>query len=96
MFSVKPKKVFFSSSSGVDNADIYSIMRAMSSQAQLEKRCRWCKGSTIVTVDPADLERWRAGELIQIAMPYLSAGERELLISGTCDVCWEGMFGDGD
>ena len=33
-----------------------------------------------------------SGELIQDALPYLSASEREMLISGTCDDCWQKMF----
>ena len=39
-----------------------------------------------------DLKRWEDGELIQDAMPYLSAGERELLISGVCGKCFDKMF----
>jgi hypothetical protein len=40
-----------------------------------------------------DLKRWEGGELIQDAMPYLSAGERELLISGICETCFDKIFG---
>ena len=35
---------------------------------------------------------WQEGELIQVALPTLTEGERELLISGTCDTCWDRMF----
>jgi hypothetical protein len=45
-------------------------------------------------VDPEDLKRWEGGELIQNAMPYVSAGDRELMISGTCGPCFDEMFGD--
>ena len=40
-----------------------------------------------------DMGRWQNGSLIQDAMPYLSADERELLISGTCGTCFDKMFG---
>ena len=40
-----------------------------------------------------DVTAWENGELIQNAMPYLSADEREVLISGTCGPCFDRMFG---
>jgi len=41
-----------------------------------------------------DFIRWEEeGELIQNALPYLSADERELLISGICGGCFDKMFG---
>jgi hypothetical protein len=55
--------------------------------------CRWCNGHYILAVCAEDVKRWRDGELIQNAMPYLSADERELLISGTCGTCFDKMFG---
>jgi hypothetical protein len=45
-------------------------------------------------INPQDVIDWQAGKYIQDAMPYLSKGERELLISGTCDECFDKMFGD--
>ena len=35
---------------------------------------------------------WQEGELIQVALPTLTADERELLISGTCGTCFDRMF----
>jgi len=37
---------------------------------------------------------WESGVLIQEALPMLNAGQREMLISGTCDDCWTEMFGE--
>ena len=56
--------------------------------------CRHCQKDHKLMVNMEDVASWQAGEYIQDAMPYLSAGERELLISGTCDDCWEKMFGE--
>ena len=56
--------------------------------------CRVCGTNIELLVDPLDFEAWQEGKYIQDAMPYLSAGERELLISGTCDDCWGKMFGE--
>ena len=44
----------------------------------------------------AGLKAWEDGELIQDALPNLTADQRELLISGTCDDCWKTMFGTVD
>ena len=49
------------------------------------------RGFAIVTrLD--DANRWVNGELIQIAMPYLSADQREILKTGIDSESWEEMF----
>lgn len=50
--------------------------------------CRECKRSFDISVNPEDVKNWKNGMLIQQAMPYLTADERELLISGTCGECF--------
>jgi hypothetical protein len=54
--------------------------------------CNKCDEQIILRVNLDDMARWENGELIQNAMPYLSADERELLISGTCGECFDKMF----
>lgn len=49
-----------------------------------------------VTVDGADLHKLRQGAHIQSAFPYLSASEREFLISGYSDEAWEMLFGEDE
>ena len=56
--------------------------------------CRKCQESHTLLVDIKDLQRWATGSYIQDVMSYLSADERELLISHTCGKCWDEMFGD--
>jgi len=58
------------------------------------RTCRSCQKETSLMINPQDVIDWQAGKYIQDAMPYLSKGERELLISGTCDECFDKMFGD--
>jgi hypothetical protein len=41
---------------------------------------------------PADLQKFSEGKHAQSAFPYLSAAEREFLISGICPNCWDLMF----
>jgi len=60
----------------------------------LYAECRKCSEVLLVPVYFEDVEAWRGGKLIQDAMPYLSADERELLISETCGPCFDKMFGD--
>ena len=60
-----------------------------------EVRCRMCGVSYSIMYNRQDMLDWLSGSgYIQELMPYLSVGERELLISGTCDNCWKNMFGD--
>tara|TARA_Y100000034_G_scaffold9382_1_gene10058 strand:- start:615 stop:815 length:201 start_codon:yes stop_codon:yes gene_type:complete len=56
--------------------------------------CNRCKGQVEMQVQAEDYEAWENGELIQNAMPYLSADEREVLISGMCGPCFDNLFGD--
>ena len=59
-------------------------------------RCPFCGKAHDVEVNEIDYLNWQDGELIQNAMPYLSAQEREYLITGICADCWESMFSGED
>jgi len=54
--------------------------------------CIQCKETQHITTKTEDLDSWENGELIQNAMPYLTADEREVLISGICGTCFDNMF----
>ena len=56
-------------------------------------RCRNCGETKTLEIPKTGWESWKAGELIQNAMPQLSCADRELLISGTCGKCWDEMYG---
>ena len=55
-------------------------------------RCVHCNNNYDIWLDPDDLAAWSEGELIQNVLDYLTPGERELLMSGTCDPCWDALF----
>lgn len=55
--------------------------------------CPFCGHAHEIAVNEADYWDWEDGELAQVAFPYLSAEEREMLISGICPKCWDEMFG---
>jgi hypothetical protein len=48
----------------------------------------------VMCIIPADLDRWRSGgQLIQNALPYLSNGEREFLMTGIPEIEFDAEFG---
>lgn len=55
-------------------------------------RCPLCGKANFVDVNEADYDDWSDGEKVTVAFPYLSANEREMLISGICPKCWENML----
>jgi len=65
----------------------------------LECGGEYCDHHEKILVNEADYNAWHNGKLIQDAFPYLTAGQRELMISNTCDACWQEFFppvNDGD
>lgn len=60
---------------------------------ELVTSCVSCGAEKRVVVDTADYEDWRAGGLIQNCFPYLSADDREILISRICGECFDLTFG---
>ena len=59
-------------------------------------QCPFCGRGNEVEVNEADYWDWDDGKLAQDAFPYLSADEREMLISGICPTCWDKMFGSDE
>lgn len=54
--------------------------------------CPFCGSVSSVSVEKGDYLNWQAGMMAQDAFPYLSAEEREMLISGICPSCWNDTF----
>lgn len=54
--------------------------------------CHFCGKIKEVEVSGEGYHKWKAGMLIQRALPELSVEQRELLISHTCPACWNEMF----
>ena len=59
-------------------------------------RCPFCGRGNEVEVNESDYWDWDDGIHAQVAFPYLSKYEREMLISGTCPTCWDKMFRDNN
>ena len=59
--------------------------------------CPFCGRANEIEVNEDDYLDWQDGMLVQDAFPYLSANEREMLVSGICPTCWDSTFGgEGD
>ena len=57
-------------------------------------QCKQCGVVYQIIAEREDIDSWLSGSgYIQDILGYLSAAERELLISETCDSCWTQMFG---
>lgn len=60
---------------------------------EVECECPLCGRAEDVIVDFYDFQRWLNKEaLIQDAFPYLSAHDRERMITGICPSCWNAQF----
>ena len=60
----------------------------------LTRTCPACGVGTTFRLDPRKVSRWLGGEYIQNVWPDWDENERELLISGTHEACWNVLFGD--
>jgi hypothetical protein len=59
----------------------------------LEADCRLCYKTYLIFLRREDYTSWMSGSgFVQDILPYLTAGERELLISNTCSDCFDKLF----
>ena len=63
----------------------------------IEKVCPSCGKKHEVIVEEKDyIDFTENGKLAQWAFPYLTAEERELILSGICNDCWNTIFDEDD
>jgi hypothetical protein len=56
-------------------------------------KCHLCDTEHAIVADRNDVIAWLTNEkYIQDALSYLSAADRELLISNTCGDCWDKLY----
>ena len=60
----------------------------------ITKICPKCNKQSYIDIPKDAYEKWQFGILIQEAWPEGSTTEREMLISGLCKDCQEGVFDD--
>jgi len=56
--------------------------------------CVQCHGMVSISVNEKDYSEWLMGTTrhVQHVFPYLTAGEREMFITGICDKCLQAIF----
>ena len=54
--------------------------------------CPFCGKNSIVHISAEELFRLNQGELVQNALPAMSAEDREILVSGICRDCQREVF----
>lgn len=80
-------------SGGKGEGDMVSFA---SRDVEITATCRLCNSEHTMLVNMEDVYDWRDGKFVQDAFPYLTADEREILISGTCGKCFDSIFGDSE
>lgn len=58
----------------------------------LDTKCILCDKMQFISVSTEDYEKYKAGMFVQDAFPYLTADQREVLISGTCGECFDKLM----
>lgn len=60
------------------------------------KPCPGCQRTKTFDLPEGQIKKYMEGELIQKAFPQLTPEERESLVTGYCDSCWNKLFKDQD
>lgn len=63
---------------------------------EIAVECQMCGGETVLKITDAAWQRYQMGEHIQSALSELDAGQRELLISRTCEKCFDNLFKENE
>lgn len=57
-----------------------------------ERGCPFCGKKVSIELDDKAIARYQAGENIIKAFPNLNAFQRDIIILGTCQKCWEKTY----
>jgi hypothetical protein len=64
-------------------------------KVRVQTQCPRCRRQEVTEYPLEGYQAWKAGQLLQDAMPTVSAENREKLITGFCSPCWDRMFRGG-
>jgi len=62
----------------------------------LNKICPNCGTETVFNLNKKDYDEWMRGKLIQTVFPEFTPMQRETMITGFCEPCWEALMIDED
>lgn len=68
------------------------VVKIAEGKYNLSTMCLICGKTEGVIVNSQDYFNWNHGMHIQNAFPYLTANQREILISGFCGQCFDETF----
>lgn len=71
--------------------NILHIKRGEEPMLEMHIKCRFCGREYTLLMPAKAYTDWKHGAAIQDALPMLSPGERELLISGICGDCFDAL-----
>lgn len=54
--------------------------------------CPFCGKKESIEIDQVAYDAWIKGMLVQRAFPELTAAQREQVMTGICEPCWDGMW----
>ncbi|SHL06323.1 hypothetical protein [Fibrobacter sp. UWH4] len=58
--------------------------------------CPLCRTASQIEVNENGYRAWKGGVHIQDALPELTASDREKLVSGICEKCWDNFMPEND
>lgn len=73
-------------------ADIMTVTNDETGIVNVTVKCENCPVMMNFNTTKEKWARWKGGELIQRVFPDLTPEQREMIISGTCPICWNKMF----
>lgn len=54
--------------------------------------CMQCNETGTLTVSKEGYDKWQAGTFVQTAFPKLGSNDREMLLTGIHNACWDKMW----
>lgn len=77
------------------NADVITYQSPIEGipNITINRMCFYCKQQYYFTMPVEDFRRWSFDRvLIQKAMPYFNADQRQILVNETCPTCYDIIF----
>ena len=57
----------------------------------VEIKCDYCSAAYRIHFTEDQERRWKRGQIIEHVAPSLSPSERELIMGGVCQKCWDAL-----
>jgi hypothetical protein len=74
-------------------APVARVIAEGNGKMTFKSMCTFCEQpSEVKGIDIEEYNDWISGQLIQVALPKLSEADREILVSGTHNECWQKAF----